>query len=166
MSEILKAGYSGSFCSSVLYNSSLPPSQISYHRAIWSSLNLPKHRFMLWQVVNAHLLTKDNLSKFHIVLDSILCPVCGDQPESHQHLFFNFYLSRRVVELVFKWLGFRGWPVEFDSWLSWILLKASGIVRLTSIAVRAATCYCLWLNRNRCVFEGFSKSETLIAFDV
>ncbi|XP_062088542.1 uncharacterized protein LOC133795108 [Humulus lupulus] len=166
LSEILKAGCSGSFCSYVLYNSSLPPSQISYHRAIWSSLNLPKHRFVLWQVVNAHLLTKDNLSKFHIVLDSMLCPVCGDQPESHQHLFFKCFLSRRVVELVFKWLGFRGWLVEFDGWLSWISLKASGMVRLISIAVCAATCYCLWLNRNRCVFEGFSKSETLIAFDV
>ncbi|XP_062108179.1 uncharacterized protein LOC133819045 [Humulus lupulus] len=166
MSEILKAGCSGKFCSSVLYNSFLPPTEVNYHRAIWSSLNLPKHRFFLWQVVNAHLLTKDNLSKFHIVLDSFLCPVCGVQPETHQRLFFNCCLSRRVVELVFNWLGFRGWPVEFDGWLSWISLKASCFVRQISIAVSAATCYGLWLNRNRCVFDGFSKSDTLIALYV
>ncbi|XP_062118492.1 uncharacterized protein LOC133832124 [Humulus lupulus] len=166
ISEILKAGSSGKFCIVVLYNSTLPPTQVSYHRAIWSSLNFPKHRFMLWQVVNSQLLTKDNMSKFHIVLDSILCPVCGDQPETHHHLFFNCCLSRRVVELVFKWLGFRGWPMEFDGWLNWISLKASGIVRLIGIAFIAATCYCLWLNRNRCVFEGYSKSDSLIAIDV
>ncbi|XP_062075075.1 uncharacterized protein LOC133779092 [Humulus lupulus] len=48
LAEILQAGYSGKFGASILYNSSLPQSQFSYHRAIWSSLNLPKHRFMLW----------------------------------------------------------------------------------------------------------------------
>ncbi|XP_062118546.1 uncharacterized protein LOC133832187 [Humulus lupulus] len=108
----------------------------------------------------------DNFSKFHLVLDSLLCPVCGEQPESHQHLFFQCTLSRRVVELVFSWLGFRGLPLEFAGWLTWLSLKASGIVRLISIAVCAATCYCIWLNRNRCVFEGCSKSESLLAFDI
>ncbi|XP_062114408.1 uncharacterized protein LOC133825493 [Humulus lupulus] len=166
ISEILKAGSLGKFCSAVLYNSFLPPTQVSYRRAIWSSLNSPKHRFMLWQVVNSHLLTKDNMGKFHIVLDSSLCPVCGDQPESHHHLFFDCCLSRRVVELVFQWLGFRGWPLDFAGWLSWLSLKASGMVRRVSIAILAATCYNIWLNRNKCVFEGFSKSDSLIALDV
>ncbi|XP_062085330.1 uncharacterized protein LOC133791416 [Humulus lupulus] len=165
-SKISKAGSSGKFCTAALYNSTLPPTQVNYHRAIWSSLNLPKHRFVLWQVVNSQLLMKDNMSKFHIVLDSMLCPVCGDQPETHHHIFFNCCLSRRVVELVFKWLGFRGWPMDFDGWLSWISLKATGIVRLISIATIAATCYCLWLNRNRCVFEDYSKTDSLIAIDV
>ncbi|XP_062085566.1 uncharacterized protein LOC133791662 [Humulus lupulus] len=101
-----------------------------------------------------------------LMADSLLCPVCGDQPESHHHLFFDCCLSRRLVELVFQWLGFRGWPLDFACWLSWLSLKASGMVRHVSIAILAATCYNTWLNRNRCVFEGYSKSDSLIALDV
>ncbi|XP_062099704.1 uncharacterized protein LOC133805536 [Humulus lupulus] len=106
------------------------------------------------------------MSKFHIVLESTLCLVCGDHPETHSHLFFSCCLSQRVVELVFTWLGFRGWPMDFNGWLSWLSVPAKGIVNMVSVAAIAATCYSLWLNRNRCVFEGHSKSDVKLAHDI
>uniref|UniRef100_A0A803Q8J2 Reverse transcriptase zinc-binding domain-containing protein n=1 Tax=Cannabis sativa TaxID=3483 RepID=A0A803Q8J2_CANSA len=83
-----------------------------YSKAIWSFLSLPKHQFILWQIVNSHLLTRDNLSKFHIPLESRNCPVCEDHLESHDHLFFSCAFSRRVADRTFEWLGNNTWPVR------------------------------------------------------
>uniref|UniRef100_A0A803P0P7 Reverse transcriptase zinc-binding domain-containing protein n=1 Tax=Cannabis sativa TaxID=3483 RepID=A0A803P0P7_CANSA len=64
--DIMKAGKTGNFKAALLYNSLLKQDCDSYYKAIWNYLNLPKHRFVLWQIVNSHLLTRDNLRKFHV----------------------------------------------------------------------------------------------------
>uniref|UniRef100_A0A803QI20 Uncharacterized protein n=1 Tax=Cannabis sativa TaxID=3483 RepID=A0A803QI20_CANSA len=63
--------------------------QVPYHKAVWSSLNLPKHHFVLWQVVNSQLLTRDNMAR---VVDLIF-----------------FWLGNRFWPLDFK---------DWISWLS------------------------------------------------
>ncbi|XP_062075248.1 uncharacterized protein LOC133779285 [Humulus lupulus] len=91
-----------------------------YHRAVWCRLSIPKHRFLLWQAVNSQLLTCDNMLRFCLALDSIMCPVCGSSAESHSHLFFNCYLSKQILEIIFDWMGFQAWPSEFTGWMVWL----------------------------------------------
>ncbi|KAM6562940.1 hypothetical protein CsatB_022938 [Cannabis sativa] len=151
---------------SLLYNSLLDQNLFQCHKTIWSSLNLPKRRFILWQVVNSYLLTKDNMARFHIPVESNKCPVCEDHFETHEHLFFSCCLSRKMIELVFEWLGTHMWPLDFQSWIGWLSLNMDNKVRKISIAAAAATCYYLWINRNRCVFEGYSHNDTRIVADI
>ncbi|XP_062089172.1 uncharacterized protein LOC133795731 [Humulus lupulus] len=166
-SEIAAAGCSGKFKSSALYNSSLNQTQVCYYfKAIWNSYNLPKHRFLLWQVVNSQLLTRDNLIKFHLNLVSLDCPVCGISLESHEHLFFSCSLSGKVVDQIFNWLGLIAWPKDFSSWINWLNLKVAGLIHYINIVVLAAVIYYLWINRNRCIFEGYSHSVSLIVNDI
>ncbi|XP_062094060.1 uncharacterized protein LOC133800103 [Humulus lupulus] len=87
--EVMAAGISRKFKPALLYNSSLNQQLVAYKRAIWSRSILPKHRFVLWMVVNSFLLTRDNLTKANLQISSLLCPVCDEHLESHQHLFFD-----------------------------------------------------------------------------
>uniref|UniRef100_A0A803QBI6 Reverse transcriptase zinc-binding domain-containing protein n=1 Tax=Cannabis sativa TaxID=3483 RepID=A0A803QBI6_CANSA len=63
-------------------------------------------RFVLWQIVNSPLLTRDNLRKFHVEIVTWSCPVCGDHLKTHDHLFFTCSLSQRVLSRIFVWLGY------------------------------------------------------------
>ncbi|XP_060965529.1 uncharacterized protein LOC133034457 [Cannabis sativa] len=91
----------GKFIAARLYMGTLKLNIDSYYKSVWCNFSLPKHKFILWQLVHGHLLTRDNFQKFHIILDSSYCPVCDIEEESHHHLFFNCCVSREVVKQVF-----------------------------------------------------------------
>ncbi|XP_062115688.1 uncharacterized protein LOC133829876 [Humulus lupulus] len=115
LNEVKAAGSSGRFLPSKLYNSVQNQQIVDYYSAVWCKLSLPKHRFLLWQVINEQLLTRDNLLKLHIVVPVHLCPVCSCFPESHQHLFFNCCLSTQVLHILFSWFQFSAWLRDFSS---------------------------------------------------
>ncbi|XP_062119079.1 uncharacterized protein LOC133832801 [Humulus lupulus] len=164
--EVRAAGLTGTFRASKLYNSSLCQQQVDYHQVVWCKMSLPKHRFLLWQVVNSHLLTRDIMIRFCIPLDSILCPVCGLYNESHTHLFFECYLSQKVTDLIFNWMGFRAWPFEFTGWTNWLASRRTEIIPSITYMILASVVYNLWRNRNRCIFYGFSWTADCIANDI
>ncbi|XP_062099754.1 uncharacterized protein LOC133805589 [Humulus lupulus] len=123
-SDVEAAGCLGKFRSAALYNSLLLQSQVCpYYKAVWNSLNIPKHRFMLWKMVNSQLLTRDNLVRLHLDLVTLDCPVCGISPESHDHLFYRCRLSSQIVDQIFEWLGVAAWPKDFRGWVNWLSMK-------------------------------------------
>ncbi|XP_062094015.1 uncharacterized protein LOC133800051 [Humulus lupulus] len=144
--EVKVAGSSGKIHPSKLYNSSLCQQQVDYHRAVWCRMSIPKHRFLLWQTVNSQLLTCDNLLRLCLALDSLLCPVCGISAENHAHLFFDCYLSKQILVIIFGWLGFQAWPSEFTSWLVWLSSRNPGIIFAIINSVLAAVVYSIWRN--------------------
>ncbi|XP_062074866.1 uncharacterized protein LOC133778863 [Humulus lupulus] len=79
------------------------------------------------QVINSQLLNYDNLLRFKVPLDSVMCPVCGVSEESHSHLFFYCSLSVKVLEILAEWLNIRLWPYEFDRWRDWLSSRNNGI---------------------------------------
>ncbi|XP_062118953.1 uncharacterized protein LOC133832659 [Humulus lupulus] len=162
----MAAGLTGKFCPSIIYNNSLHYQQVDYYKVVWCKLSLPKHRFLLWQVVNANLLTLDNLHRFNVHIDSSLCPVCGELDESHAHLFFECSLSKQVLAQVFDWLDCNTWPIEFDRWRVWLASRKNGFIFQLAIMILAASVYSIWRNRNNCIFELFSKSAVSIASEV
>ncbi|XP_062100131.1 uncharacterized protein LOC133806013 [Humulus lupulus] len=83
-----------------LYSSMLKRDSISFAKGVWCRLSVPKHRFILWQSVLSHLLSRDNLLRCHIYIASSSCPVCERDEESHMHLFFDCVFSQRVLELI------------------------------------------------------------------
>ncbi|XP_062116335.1 uncharacterized protein LOC133830374 [Humulus lupulus] len=88
-----------------LYLLSIPGNPINSMKAVWCKLSVPKYRFILWQVINQKLLTRDLLHYCHISVSCLACPVCESKLESHSHLFFDCIFSKRVFQVVAGWLG-------------------------------------------------------------
>ncbi|XP_062075340.1 uncharacterized protein LOC133779387 [Humulus lupulus] len=164
--EILAAGVSGAFRPSKLYFSSINQHIVAYKEGIWCRTILPKHRFLLWMVINSFLLTRDNLAKCTIPIDSHLCPVCEDQVESHIHLFFDCYLSQKILHCIISWLGFHAWASSFSAWTVGLNLSQHNRMSMTINMILATAVYQIWRNRNRCIYDGFSLSANCIAKEI
>ncbi|XP_062110392.1 uncharacterized protein LOC133822162 [Humulus lupulus] len=164
--EVIAAGFSGKFKSSKLYNSSLNQQLVAYKNVVWCQTILPKHRFLLWMVVNSYLLTRDNLAKSNILLNSSYCPVCEDQLESHHHFLFECCLSKRVFSCIFSWLGFQAWATKYLDWTVRLSVGKNDSLSIILNMVLAAVVYHIWRNRNRCIFDGFSLTANCIAKEV
>ncbi|XP_062115511.1 uncharacterized protein LOC133829749 [Humulus lupulus] len=120
---------------------------------------------VLW-VINAQLLTFDNLLRFKVPLDSVMCPVCGVREESHSHLFFACSLSVKVLEILAEWVNIRLWPYEFDRWRDWLSSRNNGLLSHIYNMLFAAVVYCIWRNRNCCIFYLYSRTASSIAAEV
>ncbi|XP_062113363.1 uncharacterized protein LOC133824490 [Humulus lupulus] len=131
---ILSAGAQGKFQSSRLYNSLL----------------------VQQRVVNSQLLTRDNLSRMHVHVTTMICPVCERNRDSYSHLFFYCILSQLLVKSIFDWLGSVAWPSDFNSWMVWLARARSGVSTAIVNMVFAAIIYSIWRNRNRCFHDGYS----------
>ncbi|XP_062075415.1 uncharacterized protein LOC133779472 [Humulus lupulus] len=164
--DIISAGVQGRFKSTRLYNSLLVQQRDEFYRTIWSRIFLPNHRFMLWQVVNSHLLTRDNLSRKQVQLASELCPVCDRIQESHSHLFFECNFSTQLVKRIFDWLGFDAWPLDYYSWLVWLARARKGVTADIVNLVCVAVIYSIWITRNQCFYEGYSSTVLKLARDI
>ncbi|XP_062119263.1 uncharacterized protein LOC133833014 [Humulus lupulus] len=164
--DITSAGVQGRFKSVKLYNSLLVQQKYEFYRTIWSRIVLPNHRFMLWQIVNSHLLTRDNLSRMQVQLTSEFCPVCDRFKENHSHLFFDCSFSSQLVKYIFDWLGFDAWPLDYQSWLVWLARTRKGVTAEIVNLVCAAVTYSIWKNRNTCFYEGYSSSILKLTQDI
>ena len=70
---------------------------MSWAKEVWSTHNTPKHMFILWLATLGKLSTYDRL----LFLDvDPGCRLCGDELETHDHLFFECPLVRFGVRSV------------------------------------------------------------------
>ncbi|XP_062080858.1 uncharacterized protein LOC133785653 [Humulus lupulus] len=155
-SKLVSATVNGSLRLKVLLHSTLQRQSVAFAKDVWCCLSVPKHRFILWQSVLGHLLTRDNLVRCQVAGVSVLCPVCEQEEESHQHLFFDCWFSQQVWSLLKGWLGTSIWPAHFADWKEWLNRKPRSVLHSIYIAVLAATVYGMWYNRNSCIFSGYS----------
>ncbi|KAF4366572.1 hypothetical protein F8388_004236 [Cannabis sativa] len=113
--------------------------KVNYHKIVWHRLSVSKHRFILWEAINGHLLTHDLIGRF-ISIDSFLCHVREAELKPHKDLFFY------CISLV---KSFR-----VNKWLS----SLKGLVAKFASAAVATMVYFVWCNRDRCIFEAFCGS--------
>jgi len=72
---------------------------------LWISKALPFALFTAWRVLENKIATTVNLERRGIVIDNLLCCLCGKEEESHRHLFFDCIFVWLVCCLCFEWLG-------------------------------------------------------------
>ncbi|XP_062117273.1 uncharacterized protein LOC133831119 [Humulus lupulus] len=138
---------------SKLHFTSWEQENASYANVVWCKLSIPKHRFIMWQSVQGHLLTRDKLLHCHVRVDSNLCPLCEIEMETHAHLFFDCDFSQRLMIRVRDWLGAAIWPSKYPEWLNWMEGRPNGLLQKIAATALAAAIYFIWLNRNSCVFD-------------
>ncbi|XP_062085414.1 uncharacterized protein LOC133791506 [Humulus lupulus] len=147
-----------------LYVLLLQHDKINYANVVWCNLSLPKHRFILWQAVLGHLLTRDKLLLRHVRIESPLCPVCELELETHDHLFFDCIYSQHIMHKIEEWLGVAIWPSKYGEWTAWMVGRPKGLLQRVLAAALAATVYFIWLNRNSCIFNCSAISSTRVYF--
>ncbi|XP_062110941.1 uncharacterized protein LOC133822578 [Humulus lupulus] len=153
-----------------LYTHFISGVRIDYGRTVWFKFSVPKHRFVLWQAVNNHLLTRDLLHSFHVNINSLSYPVCCQLNESHSHLFFECIFSEKLRLTIATWLGDLIWAGKFADWLDWLAVCRRDWLGQVVSATLVAAVYFLRFNRNKCVFDNccfsVTKFNQLIRFSI
>ncbi|XP_074288803.1 uncharacterized protein LOC141613960 [Silene latifolia] len=77
--------------------------KVSWYRACWNTLNIPKTSYIYWAAMKNRLMTNDRL----IRMGSIVAPdcyLCGSNPETHNHLFFDCCFSTHCIRVLQQYL--------------------------------------------------------------
>ncbi|XP_062075632.1 uncharacterized protein LOC133779728 [Humulus lupulus] len=162
---VSSSGLRGKFKAKTFYLCLITASEVQYAYAILHRLCVPKHRYISWQPINEHLLTRDNLGKF-LDLASYLCPVWDSVTESHQHLFFYCTFTKKIQQEVSSWSGFRSSPLTIEAWKTWSSNVCSDLLYLVWNAILSAVFYSVWCNRNRCVFDLCCNSVMIVSSSI
>ena len=121
--------------------------KVRWRHLVWNRISIPKTRFVFWLIARQGLKTKEKLFQLGVVVDHS-CPLCGLQPETHRHLFYNCSFSRLCVEAVKSWIGISLKPITHMNFRNRRLSKTKQQV-LTSIFT--CTFYHIWKCRNKAV---------------
>jgi hypothetical protein len=122
-------------------------------KAIWWVKAEEKHRLFVWLLVQNKILTVDRLQVRNWSCDPI-CRLCDQEPETAQRLCLHCVYAQEVWHLV------SGWSKAGGIWLS-VEDRRWKHARLLA-ALLIYTCWNLWKERNRRVFEGVSQPPARI----
>ncbi|KAF7128948.1 hypothetical protein RHSIM_Rhsim10G0040700 [Rhododendron simsii] len=100
------------------------------------------------------LSTKDILHQWGVQVDEI-CPLCGCEQETHQHLFFECSYSASVWASVWSKSSSTRVPITLAALLEWFVQSVKGNSFKSKIlkCSLAATVYFVWRERNLRVFQ-------------
>ncbi|KAF4393111.1 hypothetical protein F8388_012620 [Cannabis sativa] len=149
----------------LFYNSLITAEISEYAPTIWHKICVPKHRFICWQAINDHLLTRDHLSRVMEIVNKN-CHVCEMHPESHNHVFFECHFAKLVMTEIGTWFGLNNWPSDFKQWKDWCSKKLKNLLDTVMNTIMAAAVYFLWLNKNGCWFNRCCRAPGLVSREI
>ncbi|GKB49337.1 RNA-directed DNA polymerase, eukaryota, partial [Tanacetum coccineum] len=76
-----------------------------------------KINIFIWRARLDRLPTRSNLANRGVVLDSLLCPICGSVPEDASHFLFQCGLSKLVFRKICRWWDLV--PNDMSSFFDW-----------------------------------------------
>nr|GEW72936.1 hypothetical protein [Tanacetum cinerariifolium] len=128
--------------------------KISCCEVVWFPQCIPHHAFHLWLVIKRKLKTQDNPRQWDVSSNTNLnlfqCLLCGVQPDSHDHLFFECVYSLQVWNHMKVYAGLPHVSASLNLIVDFLIhiskrRYARGIV---AKLVFAASSYFIWQERN------------------
>ncbi|GKA31618.1 RNA-directed DNA polymerase, eukaryota, reverse transcriptase zinc-binding domain protein [Tanacetum coccineum] len=103
----------------------------------WIKVIPIKVNVFLWRLSLNKLLSRVNLDKKGIDLDSLLCPICNEDVETVTHLFFSCDMAKDLWSLLARWWGLDI-PVcsnilDWYAWLDELSISSEGKVFLEGV---------------------------------
>ncbi|XP_074288558.1 uncharacterized protein LOC141613713 [Silene latifolia] len=77
--------------------------KVEWYKTVWNRLNIPRPNFIMWLISQERLLTLDTLNKMGITIQ-VNCFLCGNNIETHKHLFQECCCVKECYEKLFDWL--------------------------------------------------------------
>ncbi|XP_071705361.1 uncharacterized protein [Rutidosis leptorrhynchoides] len=145
--------------------------KVIWHSVVWFSQCIPRHAFIVWLMVGEKLKTQDKIRVWDICANqnvNLSCSLCGNQQDSHNHLFFECTYSKQVWNQVQGLMPLRSLG---DNWKE-VIHKISPIshTRVARVVVSkllfAATIYYIWQERNRCLFNRTKRKAEQVYKDI
>ncbi|KAJ9536710.1 hypothetical protein OSB04_un000095 [Centaurea solstitialis] len=140
--------------------------EVPWWRTVWFKGHIPKHAFCLWIACVRRLPTQDRISIWKHEPPDLVCPLCGDGPDSHTHLFFTCVFAKEVWSAIRVRMEWEDFPDAWDDIMVAIsdpVTSPKGLVRKLSLA---ASVYAIWRERNKRLFRGDKKSTHAIISEI
>lgn len=155
--------FSSNFCYNVLF---LGSTVFEPWKRLWKTWAPPKCKFFLWLAIRNKCWTTDRLEKRGMPHPDV-CPMCDQAQETIQHLLSACILARRFWHKILSALGLghltpTADEESFAEWWRRMSLRVSKNRKkgLNSLIILGA--WCLWIQRNRTVFEGESSLSRIL----
>ncbi|GKB35542.1 lupus La protein [Tanacetum coccineum] len=138
---------------------------VNWHDLVWFSHAIPRHAFHLWLVIKRKLKTQDVLRQWDVSsntnLNLLRCPLCGLQPDSHDHLFFECVFSSQVWDYLKTYAGIPNAQANLDPIISLLIMlpKKRSARSVIAKLVFAASSYFIWQERNSRLFANQRRSK-------
>ncbi|GJS96189.1 RNA-directed DNA polymerase, eukaryota, reverse transcriptase zinc-binding domain protein [Tanacetum coccineum] len=123
-----------------------------------------KVNVFLWRLKLNRLPTRVNLDRKGIDIGSILCPICHDDIETANHIFFNCGMAQDLWALLAKWWGLDiPLCVNISEWFDWLEVS-----RIPSKAcsfldgVGGTLLWTIWNYRNRLLFSSSPPKKSVL----
>ena len=120
----------------------------------WNRLVPAKVNVFFWRLKLNKIPTRVNLDRRGIDIGSILCPFCGSDVETVNHLFFSCEMATDLWVLVARW-----WELDIPvmssvlEWVTWIdSARLPSKVRNCLDVVALTLMWSIWYFRNRLLF--------------
>jgi hypothetical protein len=134
-------------------------------KRLWKSWAPPKCKFFLWLAMMNTCWTADRLEKRGLP-HPVTCPLCDQQQETIQHLLNTCIFTRQFWNNIISPFGLGHFTPSIDepSFADWWKRLDNSVHRdkrkgLNSAIILGA--WCLWLHRNKAVFNGESSLARL-----
>lgn len=88
---------------------------------VWNIFSIPKHNFILRLIARMRLLTSDRLHHWNLICVDTKCWHCEFGTVSLAHLYCQCQFSRDLLLRVYEWLHIQNIPLQFSSWLRWLI---------------------------------------------
>ena len=111
------------------------------------------------------LRTQDLLRSYDLTNnDPLVCPLCGRQPDSHDHLFFSCSYSMQVWSSLTRFAGFSSLPSSLDDITHTLIVsvKSRSVRSVVSKLLFAAASYFIWQERNNRIFKKMRRTEAQV----
>ncbi|CAL9007008.1 unnamed protein product [Prunus brigantina] len=133
-------------------------------KEIWKIYTLPKIKIFFWRIISKALATKLNLCKRKMNMNPI-CPLCDDQVESEEHLFFLCPWVKMVWFCsTFNYRVNTQSFTTFDQWLESLLKLPfpSSLDKRNFLTNISFLLWSIWKARCQFIFEGCKPEPTRV----
>jgi len=126
------------------------------YSSFWKIKVLSSAHVIGWRVLKNKLDIKVNLERYGVMLESLLCCLCGANEETRSHLLFGYRIAWLVWNLCLEWLGLSSvFYLAFVShFLQFNIHETPTSVNLILERVWIAMVSEIWRHRNKHIFNG------------
>lgn len=137
--------------------------KVTWRRLTCNNLGSPKWIFMLYLAIHRRLYTKDRLSNWGILTDTI-CILCNNEPETHQQLFFECPFTGKIWRALLGWLSVNKRVTRWSDEIQWATDHATNKTAQANIyrITLAAALYYIWQERNCRTFQHKERTREMI----
>ncbi|GJV03161.1 RNA-directed DNA polymerase, eukaryota, reverse transcriptase zinc-binding domain protein, partial [Tanacetum coccineum] len=135
--------------------------KVRWYGLLWFSQCIPKHTFILWLAVQKRLSTQDRLARWY-PSKTVSRSLCNECPNSHEHLFFECKYSKKVWEVMKKYMEQEDLNEKWNEILTTLMNLPCNrnIMSVIRRLVLAASVYFILQERNRRLFGELSRNWT------